>query len=259
MIRALRNIIERRELLWVLILKEFSGRYRQSLLGLGWAIVQPVGLTFFAVLLRSLLTRSAELGQETLSVFAAVLPWTFFSSAVIFGTASIVRNGAILKKVYFPREIFVFSAVLTSLVDFCVAFGGLVILMLWLKAVPTLYFLCLPLLVLVEMTLALGVGLFTASVAVYKRDVIYGMPFLMMFWMFLSPIFYTLSDVPERWRQVYFLNPMAGVIAGFRSVIVAGRISNVEPILYAVAVSLVVLVICYGLFRRIEMRFADVI
>jgi len=259
MIRSLRDLIARRELLWVLVLKEFRGRYRQSLLGLGWAVVQPLGLTFFAVLLRSVLARSGVPGRDVLDVFAAVLPWTFFSNAVIFGTASIVRNSAVLKKVYFPREVFVLSAVLTCLVDFCVAFLGLVVLMAWLGVSPGAGWVWLPVLVGMELLLAFGVCLFTASAAVYKRDIIYGMPFLMMFWMFLSPVFYGLAEVPEAWRGVYLLNPMAGVIAGFRSVIVEGRLASPEPLLYAAAATLGLLALGYGFFKRIEMRFADVI
>lgn len=259
MLRIFRNSWQSRELLWVLAMKEFNGSYRQSLLGLSWALIQPLAVTFLGVLLRSVFQQSAGFGEDVVFMFAASLPWAVFSNSVLMGTASVVRNGDVLKKVYFPREVFVISAALTRLVDFAVAGAGLAVAMA-LAGVPfTVWLATIPLLLAILVTLAVGISLLTAAAAVYKRDVMFGMPFVMMFWMFLSPVFYEVGDVPEAFRPWYMLNPMAGVVTAFRQVILYGHAPGARSVAFAALASAAVLAVGYVVFKRLEMRFADVI
>ena len=259
MTRLLRDLIRRRELLWVLMRKDFAGAYRQSLLGIAWALIQPLGVTFLGVLLRTVFGRSGEFGHDVVFVFAASLPWAFLANGVLMGTASVVRNGSILKKVYFPREVFVVSAVATRLVDFLIATAGLAVIMALTGTPATLWLLTIPALLLILACLAVGISLFASAIAVFKRDVIYGMPFLLMFWMFASPVFYELSNVPAAWQKWYMLNPMAGIITAFRQVVLYGGSPGGRSVAYAAVTSLAVLGLGYAFFKRLEMRFADVV
>ena len=263
MMRLARNLVQRRELLWVLLVREFAGRYRQSLLGVGWAVVQPVGLTVLVVGLRALLAGAEVSVREGQAAYAAVLPWTFFANALIFATASVVRGGAMLRKIYFPREIFVIAAVLTSLVDFVIAACVLGVLMVAAGHPLTVQALWIPALLLPLAGLAVGVGLLTSACAVYKRDIVYAMPFLLQFWMFASPVWYLLDEVRAKLSpglfRVYLLNPLVGVVSAFRQVLFEGRPPAAGPLIYAVAVTGVVLVLFYALFKRLEMNFADVV
>ena len=259
MFELIKNIRERRELLAVLLSREFNSRYRQSLLGLSWAIIQPITLTFLIVGLRSIFLGAEDLAAESVATFSAVLPWTFFSNAVIFATGSVYRNGDMLKKIYFPRESLVLSSTLASLVDFFVAFLGLLVLMLITGSRIGATMLYMPALLAVTLTLAFAIGLFTSAVTVYKRDIFFGMPFIMQFWMFASPVLYKFEDVPERWRSIYMLNPMAGLITGFRYSVAGGVPPSPVPLLLATVISFAALIVFYRLFKRLEMSFADVV
>ena len=261
--RLVRNLITHRELLLMLMLREISARYRQSLLGWAWALLQAPAVTFMALLVRYFLAGGEMDGQVIVQTYAAVLPWTFFSSAIMYSTPSVVRNSAMLKKIYFPRDIFVLSAVFTSLFDFIAGSLPLIGLMIYYRIPPTIYLAYLPLLLLIEVVFACGIGLLTATMAVFKRDIIYGVPFLMMFWMILSPVFYTLQDVVQNVSahvmRLYMLNPMAGLIESYRRILTGEGVPNFHHVAYAAAVTLVVLLVCQRIFTRLEMTFADVV
>lgn len=263
MIGLVRNVVQRRELLWVLLMREFSGRYRQSYLGLGWAVIQPVMLTFLVVGLRAVLAAEGFSLDETAMAFVSVLPWTYFANSLIFATASITRGGGLLKKIYFPREIFVVAAVMTCLVDFAVAGAMLVPIMALAGHGVNWHILWIPLLVFVMSLLAVAVGLVTGAAAVYKRDIMYGLPFVMQFWMVLSPVWYTLDEARERLSprmfMLYLANPLAGLLDAFRRALYHGLPPDPGPTLYATAATLVVLALCYEFFKRVEPTFADVV
>ena len=261
MLGLVRNAIRRRELLWVLVAREIKGRYRQSFLGLGWALLQAPAMTLLFVFLRSLMQPGVRDELYFLKTYAVMLPWSAFSNAVLFSGPSLVRNAALLKKVYFPRETFVLAAVLTSLVDFLVAAVPFAVLMIWYHDRLHLGWslVLVPVLLLIQSVLALGVGLFVAALGVFRRDIIFGMPLLLMFWLILSPVIYPLSRVPQQWRTLYLANPMAGVLSSFRSVLIEGAWPQAGMLAYAAIASFVILWLCCALFRSLEMRFADVV
>ncbi len=248
--RIFRTLVTHRELVWVLMLREINGRYRQSLLGIGWALLQAPALTFLGILLRG--------GEDVLGMYASVLPWTLLNNALLFSTPSIVRNHAIIKKIYFPREVFVLSAVFTSLFDFAAGLLPLIGLMIYYRVAPTVYLAYLPLLLLIQILLASGIGLLTSAIAVFKRDIIYGLPFIIWFWLALT-VWVPLERIPEGFRGVYMWNPMLGLTESFKAVLARGSAPELSGILYAAAVSAGILLFCQWVFARLEMRFADVV
>jgi lipopolysaccharide transport system permease protein len=197
---------------------------------------------------------------DPILVLAAVLPWQLFSAALTESSGSLIGNASLISKIYFPRLIIPCASVVTSLVDFLVTLGLLALMMAWYRFVPDWHFLALPLFVLLAMGLSLGMGLFLAALNVQYRDFRYVVPFIVQFGLFISPIAFTTANVPERWRTLYALNPMVGIIDGFRWALLAGR----TP-LDAGAVGLSVVVTSGALlagvwyFRRMERGFADVI
>jgi len=253
-----KELVERRELLWVMVLREVSSRYRQSLLGLGWVLLQAPVLALLVMVVRYFVGRKPFEGAGLLTTYAGVLLWTFLSNALFFATPSVQRNGAMLKKIYFPRQILVASAVLTSLLDFIVGSIPLVVLML-LYGRATVHLVWVPAALALVLLLAGGVGLLTAALAVYKRDIIFAMPFLLQFWMFLSPVFYEAGEVRGRLSRVYMLNPMAGLIESFRNVVARGAAPDYAHLAWAAGVVIVVLLVCQWVFRVLEVRFADVV
>jgi lipopolysaccharide transport system permease protein len=191
--------------------------------------------------------------------YAALVPWMYFANALSSATNTMVEHQRVITKVYFPRVILPISAVLSGLVDFTIAFIVLVGMMLFYGIVPTMAIWTVPLFVLLAMITALGVGLWLSALNVEYRDVRYAIPFLIQFWLFATPIAYPSSLVPERWRVLYGLNPMAGVVEGFRWALL-GKEQGPGPML-AVSVAAVILLLIGGLFyfRRMEKTFADVV
>jgi lipopolysaccharide transport system permease protein len=189
--------------------------------------------------------------------FVALVPWTYFANSINQVTNSIVANRSIITKVYFPRAIIPIAAVLSGLVDFAIAFAVLIVMMLFYGIVPTPAILSLPLFLLLAMATALGVGLWMAALNVIYHDVSYAVPFLVSFWLFATPIAYPSSLVPEAWRPLYGINPMAGVVEGFRWALLGSAI-GLEPI-FIVSSLIVVILLVTGLayFRHMERMFAD--
>jgi lipopolysaccharide transport system permease protein len=191
--------------------------------------------------------------------YSALVPWTFFSNAVTRCGPSVYNNGAILKKVAITREVFPFAGVVTSLADFFISSIILIGMMIWFKVPVGWLLLWVPLLVVITFFLALGVGLGVAAVGTYKHDIIFATPFLMQFWLLTTPIMYPLSQVPERWRFVYSLNPMVGIIEGFRSVMVKGIAPDPELLVVSLVGIALVWFIAWPLFRYVSQYFADVL
>lgn len=255
-----RDVWRYRELLYILAWRDLAVRYKQTAIGVAWALIRP-GLTVLVfVAFRRFVGIEPGSVPEPVLVLAAVLPWQFFSAALSESSGSLIGNANLISKIYFPRLIIPCAAVLTSLVDFLVTFGMLAALMAWYGVAPGWQLLALPLFLLLAFGLSAGLGLFFAALNVEYRDFRYVVPFIVQFGLFVSPIAFTTANVPERWRALYALNPMVGIIDGFRWSILAGR----TPLdLHAVTVSAAVTVACLlagvWYFRRMERSFADVI
>lgn len=206
-----------RELFYFLTWRDIKVRYKQTALGAAWAVLQPVlTMVVFSVFFGKLAGIPSGDVPYPVFAFAALVPWTFFASAVALAGNSLVEQERILAKVYFPRLIVPTAAVLASLVDFAIAFVVLLGLMLVYGIVPSAALLVLPLLVLLAVATALAVGLWLSALNVKYRDIRYAIPFVVQLWLFISPVAYSSSLVPEPWDAVYGINPMAGVIDGFR-------------------------------------------
>jgi lipopolysaccharide transport system permease protein len=251
-----------RELFWFLALRDIQVRYKQTALGVAWAVLQPV----FAMLLFTIFFgRLAGLDQRTgdipypLSTFCALVPWQFFSYALTQSSNSLVSEQRLLTKVYFPRLIIPMAPVLSGMVDFGVSFLLLLGMMVYYGVYPHGTVLLLPAFVLMAMAAAMAIGLWLSALNAIYRDVRYTIPFLTQFWLFATPVAYPVSIVPERWQWLYGLNPMVGVIEGFRWTLLGGG----QPAWTAVAVSFAVVAVLLvgGLFyfRRMEKVFADVV
>lgn len=256
----LRELCEYRELLYFLTWRDIKVRYKQTVLGAAWAIIQP----FFTMVVFSIFFgRLARIPSDGIPypVFAycALLPWQLFAHAMSESGNSLVASQSLITKVYFPRLVIPISAVLGGLVDFAIAFIVLLGMMAYYGIVPTVAVLTLPLFLLLAVATALAVGLWLSALNVQYRDVRYTIPFLTQFWLFATPVAYPSSLVPERWRALYGLNPLAGVVEGFRWALL-GKAEPPGPLL-AVSVTVVVLLLIGGLyyFRRMEKSFADIV
>ena|SRR3989440_221908 len=251
---------EYRELLYFLIWRDVKVRYKQTALGASWAIIQPVFMMAVFSLFFGRLARIPSDGiPYPIFTFCALLPWQLFSHALTESSNSLVTNERLITKVYFPRLVVPIAAVLGGLVDFTVAFIILVAMMLYYGIVPGWEIITLPGFILLAVLTALAVGLWLSALNVRYRDVRYTINFLIQFWLFATPVAYPSSLVPARWRPLYGLNPMAGVVEGFRWALL-GK-SEPPGALLAVSVTVVILLLIGGLyyFRRLEQQFADVV
>ena len=256
----LRDLWEYRELLYFLTWRDIKVRYKQTLLGATWAIIQPFfTMVVFSLFFGKLAGVPSDGIPYPLFSFAALVPWTFFAYSLSQSANSLVGNANLIQKVYFPRLVIPVSSVLSGAVDFFLAFGVLLGMMLFYGFWPGWGILwLLPLLLLILVT-ALSVGLWLAALNVEYRDVRYTVPFLTQFWLFATPIAYPSSLLPEPWRTLYGINPMAGVVEGFRWILL-GVPQAPGPMIFASAlVSLALLVGGVFYFRRMEKTFADLI
>jgi lipopolysaccharide transport system permease protein len=249
-----------RELLYFLIWREIKIRYKQTAIGAAWAVLQPfLTMLVFALFFGKLAHISSEGLPYPIFYYSALLPWMYFASALQNATNTIVDNQRVITKVYFPRLALPVSAVLSGLVDFGISFLLFVAMMVYYRIHPTIALLWLPAFLLLAVLTALGVGLwFSAMNAVY-RDVRYVVPFLVNFWMLASPVGYGSSIVPEKWRWLYGLNPMAGVIDGFRWSLAAHGNPPGTLLIASTGVVLVVLVSGVAYFQKMETTVADVV
>jgi len=256
----LQAVWEYRELLYFLIWRDVKVRYKQTVIGAAWAILQPVmTMVLFTLIFGKLAKIPSDGLPYSLFAFTALLPWNYFSQAISRSGASLVSAANLISKVYFPRLLVPVSAATAPLVDFAIAFVVLVGMMRWYGIAPSWAMLAVPLFLLMALFAALAVGLWLSALNVRYRDVGHAIPFLIQFWKFASPVAYPVSLVPEKWRLLYSLNPMAGVIEGFRWALLGKEI----PEFGVMAVSaLVVLAMFIGgliYFSRVEQTFADVV
>jgi len=256
----LRELWAYRELLYFLTWRDIKVRYKQTLLGFAWAILQPFFMMIvFTLFFGTLANVPSENIPYPLFSYAALLPWTLFAEGITRSSNSLVQERNLLQKVYFPRLLMPLSSILSPVVDFAIAFVVLFGLMLYFSYPPTITMLWLPLFLLLELILALGVGLWLSAINVEYRDVRYAVPFLVQLWLFASPVVYGTTFVPERFRVAYgLINPMVGIIDGFRWAIL-----GTEPPSYlliaSAAIIMVILISGAFYFRRREKAFADVV
>ena len=256
----LRELWTYRELLYFLVWRDLKVRYKQTALGVSWAIIQPVmTMVIFSLFFGKLGKIPSDGIPYPIFSYAALVPWTFFANGLSQSSNSLVGSAHLITKVYFPRLAIPIATILSGVVDFVLAFIVLLVMMLYYGIVPGLSMLWLPLFLLLAVVISLGVGLWLSALNVEYRDVRYVVPFLTQFWMFATPIAYPSSLLHEPWRTIYGLTPMVGVVEGFRWALL-GTDTTPGPIIAASSLAaLVILVSGAFYFRRMEKTFADVV
>ena len=250
-----------RELFYFLAWRDILVRYKQTAIGMAWALIRPfLTMVVFSIVFGQLAKLPSQGVPYPILVFTAMLPWQFFANSLSECSNSLITNANLISKVYFPRLIVPTSAVVVSFVDFLISGMILLGLMAWYNFVPTWRILTLPLFIGVAFAVSIGVGLWLASLNVQYRDFRYIVPFIVQFGLYISPVGFSSSVVPEKWRLLYSLNPIVGVIDGFRWAILGGESRLYVPG-FALSLTLVVVLLASGIwyFRKMERTFADVI
>jgi lipopolysaccharide transport system permease protein len=251
---------EHRDLLYFLVAKEIQVRYKQTVLGGLWAIIQPFfSMVVFSLFFGKLARMPSDGVPYPIFSFTAMVAWTYFSNALSGSGNSLVASSNLISKIYFPRVIIPLAPALAGLLDFSIAFVILLCMMLYFHIVPTVMILLVPVLVLLMTLTASGVGMFLAALNAKYRDIKYAIPFLIQIWMFLCPVVYPSSMVPEKYRIIYSLNPMAGIIEGFRSILLGNIPFPTYPLLLSLVVSSMLFSGGLLYFKRMERYFADIV
>ena len=254
-----RRLWSARELLWALALRDIQVRYKQSALGVAWAVVQPLSMAIILSLVGMIMKIPSEGIPYPVFMYGAMVPWTLFSSSLSSSIPSVVGHGSLITKVYFPREVLPIAAVVGCVFDFLTASFVLVPFMIFYRIAPSWHVVWIPLLLLMIMALVMGIGFAFSSINVFYRDIRSVVPLLVQLWMFASPVMYPVSAVPARFRVWYSLNPMVGIIDGFRGALLLHR--SPDPVLLMRGLPLILLVLVFGyrVFTALERRFADVV
>jgi len=272
MIQVAKSLYGHRELLAVLAWKNITLRYKQAYLGIAWAVIKPLTLMLIFTLVKSFVGIDSGNIPYPILTFAALMPWTFFQESASEGVTSVVGNANLIKKIYFPREIFPLTAVVTKLVELGINFFILAGLMVWYQMVPSIYVLWVPLIILYTLLAALTVAFVGAAINVYYRDVGTALPVLLSLLMYASPVIYPLQLVKDKllvhlaageWSHalytVYTLNPLAGIIDAFQSVVLRNEAPDVAAMIPGMILIAILLPLSYAFFKRAESYFADVI
>ncbi len=255
-----RDLWRYRELMSFLAWRDISVRYKQTAIGIAWALIRPLLTLVVFVAFRRMAGLQQGAFPDVILVLAAVLPWQFFSTALTESSSSLIGNTGLISKVYFPRLIIPIAAIAAAFVDFLVTLTFLAATMAWYGVMPDARVLALPLFAALAALLSLGLGLLMAALTVTYRDFRYIVPFMMQLGLFVSPVAFASSQVPAAWRSVYALNPLAGIIDGFRWSLLGGQ-TPLEPMLLATSIGFTVAALAVGTwyFRRTERGFADAI
>lgn len=255
-----RDLWRFRELFYILAWRDILVRYKQTVIGAAWALVRPMITMLVFTFLRKVGKFPAHSVPEPIYVFAAVLPWQFFASALAESSNSLISNSNLISKIYFPRLLIPASSIVTSLVDFVICLVFLAMLMVGYGYLPGPHILLLPLLIILTFALSTGAGIWLAALNVEYRDFRYVVPFIVQFGLFVSPVAISTADVPIKWRWLYALNPMVGVIDAFRWSICAGS-TPLDTSILAISLFVSGFLLASGIyyFRRMEKGFADVI
>lgn len=256
----LREVWAYRELLFLLSWRDVSVRYKQSLVGIGWAVIQPVmTMLIFTLVFGKFAKLPSEGVPYPIFTYCALLPWNYFARSLGDSSNSLVGSANLVTKVYFPRLVLPLSKVFAGLIDFGVAFVILLGMMVWYRVTPTTGLLLLPVFIFFAMLIALAVGLWLTALNVKYRDIKFVVPFLTQFWMYASPVAYSATIVPEQWRWIYGLNPMVGVIEGFRWALLGKAAPNLGMMVLSLGIVLLIFVSGLFYFKRMEKTFADII
>jgi lipopolysaccharide transport system permease protein len=248
-----------RELLWVLTTRDIRVRYKQSVLGAAWAVIRPfTAMVVFSVVFGQLAKMPSEGYPYPVFVYAALLPWTFFSSAISSSGQSVVGSSNLISKVYFPRLIIPLASAGAGLVDLLISTGILLLMMLWYGVGWSWNLLAAPLLLMAVVFSALGVGTLLAALTVAYRDFTHITPFLLQIWMYITPVVFPVSLVPQRWQWLLYLNPMTGLVEGFRAAFL-GKSFDIGGLLISFAIAVAMFAVGVAYFERVERRFADII
>jgi lipopolysaccharide transport system permease protein len=256
-----KDIYQYRELFYFMAWRDILVRYKQTILGVVWSLLKPVfSMVIFTVIFGKLAKFPSGSVPYPLLVFTAILPWQFFANSLGGCSNSLISNANLISKIYFPRLIIPTSAIIVSLVDFLISSFVFVLLMAWYKFIPGWQIVFLPLFLLLALVASLGIGLWLASLNVKYRDFQQIVPFIIQFGIYISPVGFSSNIVPEKWRLLYSLNPMVGVIDGFRWAILGDKIDLYVPG-FIISILLILIIFIFGLFyfRKFERTFADVI
>lgn len=256
-----RDLWRYRELFYFLSWRDILVRYKQTVIGIAWSVIRPLlTMVVFTFIFGKLAKFPSEGVPYPILVYAAMLPWQFFANALSESSNSLLSNAGMISKIYFPRLIVPSSSIIVSLVDFLISFVILIVLMIWYRFIPSWQFFSLPLFLLMAIVFSLGLGFWLAALNVKYRDFRYIVPFIVQFGMYISPVGFSSSVVPERWRLLYSMNPMVGVIDGFRWAILGQNIKIYWPG-FLLSLFLTIIVFFFGTvyFRKTERAFADII
>ncbi|HRO44582.1 ABC transporter permease [Agriterribacter sp.] len=251
-----------RELFYILSLRDIKVRYKQTVLGVLWSVLRPLITMIVFTLIFSKVAKLPAAGSApyAIMVYVGMLPWQFFANAISEASNSLIGNTNLISKVYFPRLIIPTASVITSMIDFLIAFFLMLLLCLFYQYLPGWQIIFLPLFLLLAFTLAIGIGLWITALNVKYRDFRYIVPFIVQFGLYVSPVGFSTSVIPEKYRLLFYLNPMVGVIDGFRWSLLNGEPAlNVESLLISVLISLLFLWMGITKFRKMEKSFADII
>jgi len=254
------TIISHRDLLWALIVRDIKVRYKQSILGAGWAILQPLlMMLIFTIIFSRFTTIPTDGIPYPIFSYCALLPWTFFASALTFAIPSIVNNAHLVTKVYVPRCLFPVAAICSCGVDFFISGVIFLGMLAYFQMAFSLKMFSILLVFIVQLILTTGIALLFSTINVHFRDVRYLIPLGLQIALFLSPVIYSINSVPEKYRQLYLLNPMAGIIECYRQVLLQGQTLPFTLFLPAAIISLFLFIVAALVFQHYEGRFADVI
>lgn len=260
MVNAFRSLYAYRELLWMWTLREIKVRYKQSILGGAWAILQPLSLmVIFSVVFSVFLEMPTDDVPYPIFAYTALLPWIFFSTSILSASNSLINNLNLVTKIYFPRDILPIGNVGAGFFDFIIASFVLVLMMIFYQVPFRPILLWVPLLIVIQLFLMLGVSLGFAALIVVYRDLRFVVPLLLQLWFFATPVIYPVSAIPDYLLTYYMLNPMAALINSYRRVILAGLPPQWIYLLICALVSLIIYFVGYGYFKRVESTLADVI
>ena len=256
----LHELWEYRELLYFLVWRDVKVRYKQTVLGAAWAIIQPfMAMVVFSIFFGKLAKMPSDGIPYPLFAYAALVPWGFFANGLSQASNSLVGSSHLITKVYFPRLVVPISSVISGIVDFALAFAVLLGMMFYFGIFPTINVIWLPFLLLLAFVTALGVGMWLSALNVEFRDIRYVIQFLTQFWMFATPIVYTSSLLSDPWRTIYGLNPMVGVVEGFRWALLGTQTAPGPIVIVSCLAALAILVGCAFYFRKMEKTFADLV
>ncbi len=258
--RSFHNLWAYRELLWMLAVREISLRYRQTFLGVTWVIIQPlITSAIFTLIFGMLMKAPSDDVAYAIFAFAGLLPWNVFAQSLQRGGVSLTRDIRMITKIFFPRIIIPVANALSTIVDFLVSCIILVVLMIIYRIQFTLNLLSIPIFLLLTYVLSIGIGVMFAALNVYYRDFTYVLPFVIQVWMYASPLAYSAKLIPENWTWIYDLNPLVGIINGFRWAVFGTIDFPFQSLAYSVAASILIFIIGLVIFNSLERKFADVI